>query len=555
VLRLAGVLTQLLCAGCLLLGTIALVLVQQNKTGGVGLVIVWALAALFGLVCGGLMPRGGLISLLGSAVINVAAGVVLIAIEYDVLRAILKVLPLSDVDTIADVVTGIGVALLVAFGLCLLAIPQALRYTRWMHAETEPRLAGSTARGFPPPPIPAARDSVWQLPIVAPEESRSRRRMYFAMAGFAIGFGAGIGVLVSSSSSKSGGRAAVVQPADPGSGSGSGSAKGSGTMTPERPDTLKTPETPERGTQGSAMAQNDARSPDAGSASKPPPPPPKAKPDPVSTLIQAQRAALAKGDVKSLAALLAPGVFGFGVDADEVAEGREAVEAQVRKDLGDLAQADATVEVRSPAVGEEGAHAWIAFELDVSAPGRTARRFAITELAAWVGGAWTVVAWHWAIPVLDETAARMAALGTKPSPKTLASALSGPKDLEAAVRAAFASREGFAAARSEHERGFNFGSGPKERIVGGAAVKKIFGKLRAGIRLHDGVRIVAGDAWDPAQKAAPTVAFAAANVDFTTRTRAATELTQTFRVLAVLLKEDGVWKVVQTQWSHGGPIR
>jgi hypothetical protein len=39
------------------------------------------------------------------------------------------------------------------------------------------------------------------------------------------------------------------------------------------------------------------------------------------------------------------------------------------------------------------------------------------------------------------------------------------------------------------------------------------------------------------------------------KTRAATSLTHTFRVLAILLLEDGAWKIVQTQWSHGGPIR
>ena len=534
VLRLAGVLTQLVCAGCLLLGTIAFVLVQQAKTGGAGLVILWAAGALAGLVFGGLMARGGLISLLGSAVLDATFGIVLLAIEYDVLRSILKVMPLSDVDMIADVVTAIGIVLLVVFGLCLLAIPQALRYTRWMHAETEPRLASSTARGFPPPPISAAHGSVWQLPLVAPEESRSRRRMYFALAGFAIGFGAGIGVLVSSSQRTSG-RAAVTQPGDAGS--------NKATTPDEPPDP--------------AGARVDAKQPDGGLAEDPttPPRPPAVPATPVSTLVQAQRAALARGDVKALVALLAPAAFGFGADADEVAEGRDAIEAQVRKDLGELLRDGATVEVRAPAVGEERGHAWLAFELEVSAPGRAARKFVITELAAWASGAWTVVAWHWAVPVLDETAARMSALGTKPSPRPVSNLVTGPKDLEAAVRAAFGSRDGFAAARSGHERGFNFGSGPKERMVGGAMIKRVFGKMRARIQLHDGLRIVAGGAWDPAQQDAPTVAFAAANVDFTTRTRAATDLTQTFRVLAILLKEDGVWKIVQTQWSHGGPIR
>ncbi len=63
----------------------------------------------------------------------------------------------------------------------------------------------------------------------------------------------------------------------------------------------------------------------------------------------------------------------------------------------------------------------------------------------------------------------------------------------------------------------------------------MFGRIKADLRLHDGVRVVASSAWEPAHKDAPTVAFAAANVDFTTKTRAATDLTHTFRVLAVLV--------------------
>jgi hypothetical protein len=213
------------------------------------------------------------------------------------------------------------------------------------------------------------------------------------------------------------------------------------------------------------------------------------------------------------------------------------------------------VEVHYAATGEQRDHAWIALELEVAPTGQSVRRFAVTELAARIGGAWTVVAWHWAVPVLDKTAERMVALGTKPNPKPIASVLTGPKELEDAVRTAFGSRRALAAARSDHEHAFNFGSGPSERSRGGEAVKHVFKSLKAEIRIHDGVRVVASSAWDPAQKDAPAVAFAAANVDYKTKTRAATDLTHTFRVLAILLLEDGAWKIVQTQWSHGGPIR
>lgn len=549
-LRIAGLLTQLLAAGCLLLGTIAFVLVQQNKTGGAGLVGVWAFGALIGLVFGGLMGRGGLISLVLCAMLDITFGVVLLTLDPEALRSLLRVLPASDVEAIGGVLTAAGGAQLAAFVLCLLAIPQALRYTRWMHAETEPRLASSTARGFPPPPVSAAHGSVWQMPLVAPEESRSRRRLYFALAGFAVGFGAGIGVLVSSSSpSRPVGAAAVPT-------KGSAVRPGSG-GAPEQPAAgVAEVGSGSGGSGGSAGVSIDANArgsntPDApGAAGQ--------APASIGDLVQAQRAALVAGDLTALARMLSPTAFGFGIDADEAGVGRIALEQMLRKDLGALVEGGAKVDVRYQASGDAHDHAWLAFELEIAPKKRGltgARRFAVTQLAAWIDGAWQIVAWHWATPVLDETAERMAVLGTKPAPKPIESVVDGPAALGAAVRAAFGSRKSFAAARSEHAKGFNFGSGKGERIVGGAAVKKVFGRLRADLRLHDGVHVAAAGSWDPAQKAAPQVAFAAANVDFTTKTKAATSLTHTFRVLAVLLFEDGDWKIVQTQWSHGGPVR
>jgi ketosteroid isomerase-like protein len=83
-------------------------------------------------------------------------------------------------------------------------------------------------------------------------------------------------------------------------------------------------------------------------------------------------------------------------------------------------------------------------------------------------------------------------------------------------------------------------------VVTGTQIKSVFDRLRAEIKLHDGAHVVA---------VSPTVGFALVNADFSHKTRAATDMTITFRVLAVLIKEGSAWKVVQTQWSHGGPIR
>ena len=122
------------------------------------------------------------------------------------------------------------------------------------------------------------------------------------------------------------------------------------------------------------------------------------------------------------------------------------------------------------------------------------------------------------------------------------------------MRTAFASKPSFVEARSARADAFNFGSAPGERIVGGAKIKAVFSRLRAGLQLSGGARVAAGGAWDPYQGDAPWIGFAAVNIDFTSKTRAATDLTVTFRVLAILLREGDTWRIVQTQFSHAGPI-
>ena len=273
---------------------------------------------------------------------------------------------------------------------------------------------------------------------------------------------------------------------------------------------------------------------------------PRVTPTTVQAMLQDQRSAIARGDADGVIATLAPTAIGFGIDADELVLDKAAVAAQVKRDLGDMR--DGTVEIKFSHVGEEAGHAWIAQELELSGPGRPTRRLAITQLAAATKTGWRVLAWHWAVRVRDEVAERLAILGTKPSAKPVPNKLDGPKELDKAVRDAFASRLAFAGARSDRSDGFNFGSGPGEKIVGGGKVKEVFQKLRGvEIKLHDAAAYVVG--------VSPAVGVALVNADFTHKTRAATELTQTFRVLAVLLKEGSEWKLVLTQWSHGGPIR
>ncbi|MEO7735367.1 MAG: nuclear transport factor 2 family protein [Kofleriaceae bacterium] len=534
-LRLAGVLTQLTCGVCLLIGTIGLVLVQQNKTGSTAAVAAWLVAAMAGLVFGGLSYRGGVISMVIAAAIDASFGVILIVIELDTLRRLLKILPASDVDSIGDALNVAGFAMAGAGALCLIAVPQGVRFARWFRDAAATRTAMSTARGFPPP-VPAY-GSVMIIP--AEEAPASRRRLYMVLGGLAIGVGAGVGVLVSTPPEATRSDPAITRPvkravgpgtSQPTSDAGVGSNQ-IATRAPEAPVTAV-----------DAGTVHDARATDVRPA------------DTVQRLLTAQRAALAKADPKALAALVVPSVFGFGLDADEVAEGRDAVTTQLIVDLGEMPSTGFTIASTALTIGQERDHAWIAEELEVSAVGRSSRTLAISELAAMINGTWQVVALHWATPVTDATAQRLAILKTLPMPRPITDRHDGSAELDSAVRAAFASRAAFAEARSERPDAFNYGSGG-ERAHGGTAIKRIFTKLKAQIRLRDGARVADGSAWDPAQKAAPWIGWAAVNVDFTARTRAATEVTQTFRVLAIMLKEGSAWKIVQTQWSNGGPIR
>ncbi len=554
-LRPAGVLTQLCAAACLLLGTIAFVLVQQNKSGGVGLVIGWAAGSMGALVFGGLMARGGLLSLLASAALDATFGIILLVIDYDTVRAILRVLPDSDVQMIADILVVAAVIMLVTAAMCLASIPQALHYAKAFREAMEAGPSSTalpTVPGAPPPPahldegptdpmqpiIPTAASTNrgWTphkatghttMMIIRPpaEEARSRRRIYIALGGFAIGLGAGIGVLVTSGAKR---------PASTGSptSGGSGSSTGSRSAAPG-PDVV-------------VSAGSGSNSAGSGSAA----PPTVIAPVPtvpIRQVVSAQREAIAKGDAKAYALTLSPTAFAFGIDGEDVVEGRVAIEEMLVKHIGDAPPGGFTVESKFLAVGGEQDHAWTAEDLELTGGDIGTRRITITQLAKFADGKWLVQAVHWGRPVADSTAVRMAILGTLPRAAAVPNRHDGSADLDKAVRAAFASRAAFADARSEREDGFNFGSGPGERVVGGAAIKRLFGRLRSELKLDGGAARVA--------ESSKTVGWAAVNVVYTQKSQAATDVSQTFRVLAVLVREGETWKIVQTHFSNAGPIR
>ena len=558
-LRPAGVLTQLSAAACLLLGTIAFVLVQQNKSGGVGLVIGWAAGSMAALVFGGLMARGSLVSLLVSAALDATFGIILLAIDYDTVRAILRVLPDSDVQMIADILVVAAVIMLVIAALCLASIPQALRYAKAFREAVEASPSSTalpTVPGGGPPqpahldegptdpmqpiiPTAASTNRGWTphkaagyttMMIIRPpaEEARSRRRTYIALGGFAIGLGAGMGVLVSSGAKKPVGTGSATS-------GGSGSSTGSGSSAPG-PDVVV-----------SAGSGSGSGTTASGSGSAAPIVIAPAPTVPIREVVIAQREAITKGDAKAYALTLSPTAFAFGIDGEDVVEGRVAIEEMLVKHIGDAPPGGFTVESKFLAVGGEQDHAWTAEDLELTGGGIGTRRITITQLAKFADGKWLVQAVHWGRPIADGTAVRMAILGTLPRAAAVPNRHDGSADLDKAVRAAFSSRPAFAEARSEREDGFNFGSGPGERVVGGIAIKRLFGRLRSELKLDGGAARVA--------ESSKTIGWAAVNVVYTQKSQAATDVSQTFRVLAVLVREGDAWKIVQTHFSNAGPIR
>jgi hypothetical protein len=265
---------------------------------------------------------------------------------------------------------------------------------------------------------------------------------------------------------------------------------------------------------------------DAASADAPDQPPP------LDDFVARFHAALAAGSTADLAALFDPQAFAFGVGAHDLAEGRDAVVAQLQANLGQ--SPPFAIKSRFSHVANEGSAGWLAEQLVVGdVP------IVISAALSAHDGAWTIAALHWAQPMPNPTAYRLARDGELAIPDAIPDAHDA-SPLAAAVRTAFSSRASFVDALSTRDDAFNFGSAG-ERLFGGAAIRKVFGRLPATLRLHDAVKVGTLGAHS---------GWAVANVEYTDADRDGTEITQTFRVLTVWLAEEGAWHIVQTQWSN-----
>jgi hypothetical protein len=516
----AGVLTQLIGVTCLVLALASIPIVVDTRAGmsAVGASVVAALAA---IVCGSHVWRGRLVPLALAAGLDVGFGIGLPR-GNSAIGAMLRMLPANDAQTAETLILVAATLMFVAAILCVLSVPSALKLRQWARDEQSggqtpvdetaptrerPRLgepyrpapfrSGNTLQGLVPIKIMPTQ----VLHIGAPARGKPALIVGVALTLIAIGI-----IVISAAT---GSKAEIIATSEAPTGSGEVTSVISGSAGSARIVSG-----------GSAAAVED----DAGAVEVPEPPT-------VEAFLSRLHDALGRASAKDLAVLFDSAAFGFGVQANDLAEGRDAVVAQLREDIG----AGGPVNVRFAHIGEDGSVAWIAEDLKVGG-----KPFVMTAVIGLRDNVWTIAALHWAEAMPNATAYKLAREGELATPDAIPNT-NDTSPLAAAMRTAFASKPSFVDARSTRADAFNFGSAPGERLKGGDAIRKIFGRISATIHLHDAVKVgLIGDAGG----------WGIANVDFTDAGKDGTEVTQTFRVLAAWIKEDAAWRIVLTQWSN-----
>ena len=523
-LILAGALTQLVGAACLILGFASLPIVHDLH-GGTKSIVASIVAALATVICGTLVYRGRLVPLALAAGLDVGFGIGLPR-GSSAIGGLLRILPADDVATADTLVTAAAIAMFVAAILCVLAIPSALRLRAWARGEIErearaargiegERAKRASTNGKPASTLKGVGETrlmPTQVIRVGPPRSKPAIIVGVSVSLIAIGI-----VIITAASGSS--KDDVIKMATGSGSAGSGSAAGSGSRT-----------TAGSGSAGSGgpIAIADPVDGGAGDAAAGPQVPP------IDDLVTRFHAALGKASDAELGLLFETTIFAFGVEAHEVAEGKAAVGAMLRHDLGPAPARGFDVSTRFSQVGHDGDVGWLGEEIRVGP-----KTFVVTAVAGLHDNAWTIHALHWALAMPNETAYKLAREGELAVPDAIPDS-HDDSPLAQAMRTGFASKPSFVAARSARAEALNFGSAPGERVAGDN-IRKIFTRIKATLHVHDAVKVGA---------IGERGGWGAANVDFTDADRDGTDVTQTFRVLAVWIKEDAGWRMVQTQFSN-----
>lgn len=511
-LTLAGGLTQALGLAYLILGVAALPIAHELR-GGTQSVIVSIVAALATIVCGNLVYRGRMIPIALAVGLDVGFGIAL-AHGTTAIGALLHILPKKS-DPAAQTLAKLGsFAMFVAAGLCVLAIPVALRLRVWARQGLESAPSAGNSASDDNSQATSTGDKVEQTlkgvgatraPVtqIIHRRKQSKSAIIIIVSATLIAIGVVVTTIGSGPSTSE-----VINMATTDS---LPAALGSGSAAPGKPlPSVAHPQTPPE-------------------PSVPPPVPS------INDFISHFHAALGDPAPDALSHMLDPNVFGFGVSAHDVAQGRASVVAMLRENIGAGPTAHITVAGYYTKTGSDGDVGWFGEELRV---GKTT--YTVSAAAGLRDGAWTIFALHCALAMPNETAHELAYHGQLEIPDSIPNGRTDTP-LAKVMMAAFASRTAFVASRSARPDSYNFGSAPGERSAG-ESTTRIFSQLKAKIRHHDAVNVGA---------IGEHGGWGAANVDYTDADSSGHEVRQTFRVLVVWLLEDDNWRMVQTQWSNG----
>ena len=498
-LIIAGALTQLIGAACLILALASLPILHDLHSGTHSL-IASIVAAFAAVICGTLAYRGRLIPLALAAGLDVGFGIGLPR-GSSAIGALLRILPKDDAATADTLVTVGAITMFVAAIFCVIAIPSALNLRRWAREEIDREARGSRRSKDELKPAASTLKGLGPARLMPTQVIKIPRSKPVIIVAVSISLIA-IGIVVISASSSS-------PPVDPqvGSGSAATAHAGSAKVAVVAVD-------------AGVVVPIDAA----------PPEPPK-----LDELITRFHAALGHAKAADLGLLFDAKSFAFGVESHEVAEGRDAIVAMLRHDLGAPPANGFDVGTKYAQLGHDGDVGWFAEEVRVGT-----HTFVTTAVAGLRDGAWTIAALQFATSMPNDMAYKLARDNELAIPDAIPDA-HDDSPLATAMRTGFASKPSFVEARSKRPDAMNFGSAPGERVAGGEAIRKVFSHIKAALHLHDAVKV--GTIGDHG-------GWGAANVDFTDADRDGTDVTQTFRVLAAWVHEDAGWRMVQTQWSN-----
>jgi ketosteroid isomerase-like protein len=198
----------------------------------------------------------------------------------------------------------------------------------------------------------------------------------------------------------------------------------------------------------------------------------------VEAVIDAQYAAVERGELDAWAKPLAPEAVLFGTDADELFFGAETIRARVVENAS--ARMRPEVQRRYRSTGErqvrlspDARAAWVLDDIDyvlTSSAGERRTTFRMTAILGERAGRWSIYAAHYANPLDD---ARAFAVTTWPAPQRSGDVRVGP---EADTLAALvAPSDHFAGTLDESGDVILVGTAPDERILGGPAARRFVG--------------------------------------------------------------------------------